>query len=462
MQPTQISGIVQSISKRYIEIETEFGNTIKVARYMGSMPSINQAVIIDYTGSVVQIYPAPVISDLTALKRYLNFYAIEGESDAPATEIQEGDTGGVDRPDKAGQTSPFYFADMQLGGNAVSAGNGNVAFAGPTAAGIATSCESKMIVRDNGTAEIVTPHLMALYGRTIVVSDFNAGIHIEIDITSERSSGGAEHIQAIKTKVIEAMQGTSDSDKGPMTYELAFEDAIGEDGDPFVEMFGLHLGELLLTFKWERLLFRGNEQAFHEIFNSLGHFDSAYVYCGDCYGRDVVSSMELFLLPGNGDFDRAKVNVPACETANSDVLQINGFFNGEPYTIYAMNMVLRNGEMIEYTENKRSYSISHGIMAKKSWVSAEQSGLYAENFHANIDTIAFPDLNISPSAPGFCGGSVGIPSITWGGDMSLSVLGDFTVSASGSATMYGGTQAVLGGGTKGIRVDNNGSSAITL
>ncbi len=429
---------------------------------MGSMPSEKQAVILDFTGAVVQVFPAPVITNFSALKRYLNFYAIEGETTAPPTEMQEGDTSGTGASDSAGQTSPFYFADMQLGGNAVSAGNGNVAFAGPTAAGIATSCESKMIVRDNGTAEIVTPHLMALYGRTVVVSDFNAGIHIEIDISSEKASGGAGHINGIKTEVITGMQGGAGGEGGPLTFELALAAALGEEGDPFTEMFGLHLGELLLTFKWERLLFRGEEKVFHEIFNSLGHFDSAYIYCGDCYGRDAVSSMELFLLPGNGNFDRATVNVPACETANPDVLQINGFFNGEEYTIYAMHMVLKDGEVIDYAERKRTYSISHGIMAKKSWVSAEQSGVYADNFHANIDTIAFPDLNISPNSPGFCGGTIGLPSITWGGDMTLSVLGDYTVSAAGSATMYGGTQAVIGGGTRGIKVDNTGSSAVTL
>jgi len=458
MPSSRISGRVTGITESSITVLTEYSNEIDVPRYMGISPQMGQAVVLDLSMSYPQIYPAQAIAKLSSLKRYLNFYAISGENTVPEpTAKGKADANGVGQEDKYGQTSQFFFADTQLGLDSVKTGNGNIAFAGPTAAGIATSCESKVIARDNGTVEIVTPHLMALYGSTIVIDNFSAGIHIEIDITTARSAGGAGDIEAAKKSVVSMMSG--DEEGGSRTYEMAFADL---EADPFIKMFGLHLGELLLTFQWSRLLFRGQESVFHEVFDKYGTFDSVYAYCGGCAGENRIKSMEFFLMPGAGNLERAHVPIPPCSNASSDILQINGFFNGEEYSIFAMNIVMSDGGVVEYSANKKTYSLEHGIIAKKSFVSSDYAGVYSNAVHVNVDSIAIPEINISSSTPGYCGGSVGIPSLTWGGDMTISVMGSFTVSATEDATVFGGSSAIIGGGTRGIRVDSTGSSAITL
>ena len=460
---SNIGAIVTKITKDATTIVTEHGHEVELPRYFGESPAVGTAVVLDMSGGGHgQIYTTPPISKVGTTKRYMNFYAVEEDGNTPDQQPKQKDMKTAEnQTTNIAPYSPFGFADTPSGARTMAAGNGNMVFAGPTSAGIVTSCESKMIVRDDGTAELVTPHYMALLGRTIVVSTFHDNITIEIDINTTEASGGTAGIDDIKNKIADLVVG---EDGPPITYEEAFEQSVtGDSNEAFFRMFGLHLGELLLTFKWERLKYRGSEKTFHEVFGGLGSFDTIYIYCQNCYGKDTIASVEFFLKPGFNNNSPVAVNVPSCETdVHSTIMPINAYFNGEEYEAYVVNMTLKSGSTIEYALAKRVYALSHGIIAKGSWTSAERHALFADNFHANVDTIAFPSISVIPNAPGYCGASVGMPTITWGGDFTLNVLGDASIAASGTASLYGAAQAIIGGGTKGILVDSTGSSAITL
>ncbi len=457
------SGIVKSVDSKETIVETVGGEIIKIPRFFGEAPAKGTVVTIDDTSSGPKLFLSPPATKITDVKRYMNFYAVEADGNLPSEPIKQAKLETTpDVQQEIGQFGAFNFADTPAGARTLNAGNGNMVFASPTAAGIVTSCESKMIVRDNGTAELVTPHFMGLMGRTVIVSSFQEDLSIEIDITTELSSGGADDLQLIKKKIADLVVG--ENGVGPVTYEDAFAvEAISGPNGPFIETFGLHLAELLMTFKWSRLKYTGSEKNFHEVFGELGMFDSLYIYCLECINADNVASLEIFLSPGLTFPEPVDVNVPSCEVnVTGTITGLNATFNGDQYTAYAASMTLRNGTTIEYALAKRVYALSHGVMAKAAWSSSDNHAVYAETFHANIDRIAFPDLTISPNTPGFCGTPVSVPTITWGGDFNLNILGNASIVADGNATFYGGSKVIIGGGTKGIQVDNTGSSAITL
>jgi len=459
------SGRVKSVTEGETVIELDNGHELTLPRYLGESPRRGAAVVVDFSSGDAQIFPAPPLMKVSKQKRYMNFNAVEKDGTKPTVEPEQ-------KPMKRGegkkdvqeiaQYSLFGFADTPYGARTLTAGNGNLCFASPTAVGMATSCSAKFIIRDDGTSEFVTPHYMALEGRTIVISSFHDNLKIEIDISSSKLGKSPIDFTDLKEKLANFMVGKDIVE--PMTYEEAFLAVSGSAPEAaFLQMFGLHLAELLVTFKWERLLFRGNEQTFHEVFGSVSSLDAMYQFCQDCYNTDSVAELEVFLIDGLPDDPTEEVNVPSCEDKTYGTIGSMGAVVGQDFfEIFALNMTLKDGTVIEYNRAKRVYSLSHGIMASHQWTSSNKGAIYCDNYTVNIDSLAFPDLTVSPSAEGFCGGTIAIPTITWGGDFNLNVLGDASITAAGDTLLYGGGRAIIGGGSKGILIDSSGSAAITL
>jgi hypothetical protein len=232
-----------------------------------------------------------------------------------------------------------------------------------------------------------------------------------------------------------------------------------------LENFGLHLTDILLSFKIDRIKFVGDSRVFKETFGNRGDFDDVFHYLiGTTATSDTVSSMEIFLTEGSDTNDGVvTVSTPSCEyNVQSEIRPLSITWNGDKYTIYSMTLVLKNGDVIEYGSSKRTYYLHHGTMADGVWVSANKSGTFANRLHVDIDQLTFPDLTISASSKTYCNGNLGLPTITWNGSMQLNVLGEFTVNATRDISIHSGTTAVLGRGTRGISVSSSGSTTITL
>jgi hypothetical protein len=443
-------------------IKTETSSLITVPRFFGEAPPIGSVVIMDSTGGDIQIYSAPVVSKIRKIKRYMNFYASEKDSNLPDSqpaqaEIQKQGAKSSD----IGPMSPFGFADTPYGARPLAAGNGNMLFAGPKSVGMITACDSKFIIRSTGTAELSSPHMMSFTGRTVSVNAFHDNLSIEIDINPSLSSGGLLTLPALKDRIAASVTGET---LPMMTFEEAFE--LHVSGDPyeaFYRLFGLYLAELLLTFKWERIAYRGNETTFQEVFSQFTVFQTIYIYCPSSYNNDEIASFEMLMAESYDQADMESLVTPSCEgDVIGYVAPVNAYVNGDEYRATQLTIRLRNGTTIEYAKKKRLYSLSHGIMAVNGWVSNKKSASYSLSHEINIDSISFPDITIMPNSTGFCGGGFGVPTITWGGDFLMNTLGSMTTTASDTIMMHGATAITIGGGSKGILVDSSGSSAVTL
>lgn len=456
-----LSGIVKRVDKEYILIELEDGTTTSIPRFFGEVPAVDSTVVVDYSSGDAKIYTAPPVSAIVPIKRYMNFYAVEADGNTPSdvSQLDYAPDGSI--TETIAPFSPFSFADTPAGSRTLAASNGNMVFSSSTAVGLVTACDSKLIVRDDGTLEMVTPHFMALMGRTVVVNAFHDDLSIEIDLTSTVNNAGSADVSGIKQAISDKILGISGD---PMTYEEAFYDSIGGSlHEPFYQMFGMHLAELLLSFKWERFKYTGNETTFAEVFGTLGAFESIYSYCAGCYNNDRISSLEVFLIPDYSFAERGTVQNPSCVSiAESSIDSINTFFNEVPYSVPFMTMRLHDGTLIEYAVKKRQYSLDYGVMSKKHWNSSEQAATYANNLTVNVDSLSLPDITISPETRDYCGRATPTPTITWGGDFLFNIIGSATIISEDEMFLFGGTSATLAGGTKGILVDSNGSSAITL
>jgi len=227
----------------------------------------------------------------------------------------------------------------------------------------------------------------------------------------------------------------------------------------------LHLSDVLLRFKIERIRFTGNPKVFREIFGRRGDLDNVFHYLvGNDSISDTVSSLEIFMTSGpTTSAPPVRVSVPSCEyNVQSEIKPLSIMWNGDEYNIYSMNMVLKNGDTIEYGSNKRAYFLHYGTMADGVWESANKAGTFVSRLHMDIDQITFPDITISASAKTYCEGTIGLPTITWNGSMQLNILGELLVSATSDIGIYSGTTAVVGGGTRGISIDSSGTTTITL
>ena len=473
-----VDGIISSISDANVIVTTDLGDTITIPRFFGETPKNGTAVQVDFSTGSPKIYSTPVIALIENVNQYLNFYAIEAENGVPSTS----DAVGTSAMPSAKKTSdygpfiPYSFVDTPVGAQTLVAGNGNIVFGGPTACGMATGCDNKVVVRHTGEMEMVSGHFIALQGRTVIVSNFQANLGIEIDIINVDSGSGAGKFDGIKTAIAKSILGTEgETDpatgettvtaKDPMTYEEAFDEAVGDDHDngAFLRMFGLHIAEILVTVQWERVRFRGDEKTFQEVFSGIASFQNYIGYCTGCYNSGKIKEMEFFVSAGDSNSEGASVVVPQCEEQVADTIyELNAEINGEQYTVDAMNIVLGGGTRIEYVAQKRVYSFSHGVIAKKSFTSADQQGVFSNKLHVDVDKISFSNLSFDEGVPDFCGNSTGLPTIYWNGNFALSISGTASITSVQKLVLASSVETLIAGGTRGIKIDSSGSTAVTF
>ncbi len=471
--------IVTAVTTVDIIVETEIGDPMTLPRYSGETPAVGSAIRIDMTTGVPKIYSTPPVSTMEKVDRFLNFNADSKEAAAVEVPDKTGTSALEGVTPSFGPFTPYSFLDTPVGAKTVAAGNGNLLFAGPTAVGMAVSPSAKMILKDNGAMEIVTSHFVSVQGRTVLVSSFRENLSIEIDILNVDVESKVD-FSSIKKVIAEDIMGEdAGKDKDgkptaavpPLTYETSFKKRLKDTKSfkhpAFIKMFGVHIAELLCSVQWERVRFRGSEKTFRETFAGIAMFDSYIGYCKECYNTEIVKELEFFVVP-TGDIKTpakapASVFVPACEEQVADkIYELAATINDEMYTITAMNIVTSDGTKIEYVARKRVYSFSHGILAKKSFTSADQQGVFSNNIHIDVNQMSFSNLNFSTNTTDFCDNDTALPTINWDGDFVLSVTGSLSMASTEEMTLASAIETVLAGGTRGIKINSAGSSAITF
>ena len=468
-----IDGVVEKITGEDMVISTELGDKITLPRYAGETPPVGSAVQIDFSTGSPKLYSTPPIALIEKVDRFMNFYALPEENPSPEVDTVAGTASSGGEKSIYGPFTPFSFMDSPVGARTLSASNGNVCFAGQTAVGFALSCDTKLIAKSTGQMELVTSHFTSLQGRTVIVSSFRDNISIEIDILNSDSQTTA-NFTGIKEAIIKDMIGTEEKvDEetkevtpaiDPLTYENAFELRYPDSEHPaFTKMFGLHLAEILTLVQWERVRFRGDEKTFHETFDGIADFQNYIGYCSDCYENGEIMEMEFFLVLGDSNDEGASIRVPQCEEQVIDAIYpVTAKINEEQYTVTAMNINMRSGTRIEYVARRRIYSLSHGVVAKKSFVASDQQGVFSNKLHVDVDKISFSNLSFDNGVPDFCGNDTNLPAIYWNGDFLLSVSGTLSLASVGNLTIASSVQSIIAGGTRGIKIDSSGSTAITF
>ena len=469
---TIMDGIIQSVSPSAIVVVTELGEVLTLPRSVGETPPSGTAVRIDFSTGSPKMYSTPPITEIGKVDRYMNFYALP-ENPAPEVEVKITPVSMGSKTSTYGPFTPFGFVDTPIGARTIMANNGNVCFSGPTAVGMAVSCNTKIIAKQSGQIEFVTPHFTALQGRTVVVSNFKSNISIEIDIVNAESKSKVS-FEEIKKSIIEDMLGAEagkDENTGaptpainPKTYEKSFEERVKDfQHEAFASMFGLHLAEILTKVQWERVRFRGDEKTFNEVFSGIADFNSYQGYCNECYENGDIVEIEFFLVPGDVQNDGASIRTPQCEEqVATEIYDVVATINEEQYAVTAMNINMRSGTRIEYVAKKRVYSFSHGVIAKKSFVSADQQLVMSNSLHVDVDKISFSQLSFDNGVPDFCDNNTNLPSIYWNGDFLLSVSGSLAMASVGNLSLASSVQSIIAGGTRGIKIDSSGSTAITF
>jgi hypothetical protein len=454
---TILSGIVKSVTKDSTTIETETGTVITLPRDYGEPGAVGSAVILDFSTGTLSVYAAETIAPAGETKHFMNFYADDYRgAQANVEQKTQGVSGKTMSTQKLTTFVPFGFADVPAGARTVKSSNGSIVFAAPSSVGMATTCDSKVIMRSHGPSEVVSPHMVNVMGKRVYVSDFGANLHIEIDLVN--TVAGVAGYDGIKDSIVEAMR------EGAVTYEDAF--ASAAEGDPFLKTFGLNIAELLKTYEWSRIYFRGDDKALHEVFGEYLSIDTIYGYCGGCYGagKTGIVGFELNVVPGETEGKKGcTIPIPSCESnIVSTIYPMTISIGTRQYTVATMELIMGDGSIVDYSYKRRSYAVSHGTMACKTWLSGNKTATFSNSHQVDINTIGFSDITVSGGGEGFCGEAFGLPSISWGGDFNLSVAGGIYINGSGSAYIHAGERIIIGGGAKGILVNNSGSSAITL
>ncbi len=469
-----IAGIVTIIDANTVTIATEEVGSVVLPRLGGDVPGRGTAVEINFDGGTPKLFIAPPVTEAQESSRFLNFYAVEDDGKAPEVDTKAPVVKARKTTNSYGPAIPYSFIDTPIGAKTIIAANGNLMFAGPTAVGMATSCSGKMIIREDGEMEQVTPHYVALLGKTVYVSDFLADISIEIDIMNTEVDDGVDFSE-IKSAIAKAILGEGDTpppdpdapppkSPEPVTYETAFDAEADKFQHPaFIKMFGLHIAEILCSFKWTRVKFRGKEKTFHEAFDGVAEFQNYIGYCKECFETDKIAELEFFLVDKTVGNRTANVTIPNCEEQTvGGLYEPFAIVNGEEQAITAMIITLTDGTLIEYFSKKRTYAFSHGTIAESCFVSASKHGSFFDKAHMDIDKLTISNLTFDTTATNYCDSVMGLPTVHWNGDFRLDVSGSLTLASGGPMELSSSISAILGGGTKGIKIDSSGSSAITI
>jgi len=445
-----VEGIVEAVTGNSITIETEQGIALTLPRFYGEVPNPGTAVVISYSEGGPQISIKAPVTKIASIDKFLNFNMF-------SFSVKTGNVGAEglsEASDTPSNNVPFSFIDTPIGSKTIIASNGNVSFAGPTAAGIAVSCENKLILRDTSEMELVSPHFVSMQGKTIIVNSFKYDLMVEIDISRNAVESEIDFI-SIKEEI--AKKILFGLDEKFYTYEEALEDSYDLFEYPgFLNLFGLHLAEILCVFSWERLKFSGNDMVLSGVLDGIAEIKGFQDIARCDFGDGKIRSGEFWFTPkpeGDTGLNFAAVVIPTSSVdLKGKVQECILKRKGEVKSVYAYNLTLSNGTIIEYKARAREYSFDTASVSDRISVSSRETGSYHRRAHSEIEQMNFGKLVIGDyifDAVDTLHSSVEFQS-------------DFELSSTGKLSFSSAVELFLLGQGRGLRIDGEGSTAITI
>jgi len=451
-------GYITAVSNESREITVTTGegitNIVKMDNIQDKF-SLHEGVELISENGVLKIRKAkPVYREINDSK-FVNFYF-----DTPSTDMSSG---------TVGEIMGSSYADLPPITNSIKGETGEIVYISDREVGLVVSPTSKFILRDDGVSEQFSIHFASLQGRHVFVSSLPDDITIRLEIANFSVDSPVD-LDEIKQSIYDLMMPesnmrTQNNNYVPnKTYTQAFLETIANSSyQPFLKFFGLQLSEILLTLQIKKIEFSGSMSAFSDIFSSVGDVTELFSYTQSAYRDKSIESISFDLSTSGDSEPLSFVRVPDCQSETiGQIKKPEIKIGGQVYKISFLSIRTQNGNVTEYSANKRVYASTLGTLCSRQWTSSNKSALYSEVSELSFNNVIIPNINISKTATGFCGDRVPISNIIWDGSLSISVTEDFSIFAGSKIELNAADSTLIAGGGRGIKVDRLGSSAVTL
>ncbi len=381
--------------------------------------------------------------------RYLNF-PLEPETDEEALNRPTKDL--LESRQRFITHSPYSFRDVPAGSKTLEAKNGAVVIAGESMSGIVMTASNKILLRDDNSMEIVSPHSVTMLGHTVTVSSFSEGFTLEIDLVDTGKIGKssiAPFIEAVHALVKEGM-----------IYSEAYRQVIGDAGGPLVNiinLFGLHIADIVMASKWTRIKIIGNVEHVESSYFSggpiniseLGYYTSSLAKC---------SYLESFLTKPKSRSSFDILSPPKCWDMKSSIIGIRIKTEDGEREVSSAIMHLSSGRVINYSQEEMSYFERSAVVGKEIFTSGHTHKSSALVFHRDHETELMAEIRIGSSGSSLCGQPINFARLVFTEDANILIEGDLSLSAQGKILMQSPSTARIMAGGKGLLVDDSGVS----
>jgi len=454
--------IITDVTSSHIAFDFASGSSAIVPRFYGEPPKPGDVMLVDVSNGTPIFHPMPPLATIESARFFMNFGKISSASYAQENSQIDG------KPSESmALMTPLGFADLPVGSETIMAPNGNVVYASDGSVGMAVSNLGRLSFFDGGKCELIAKNFVSLTGNKAIASNFEHGYHFEIELmpTHSKSVGKLEELkQAVAELMIEGASSKDGKNKTPLQYDEALREvAKGSDAAALIEVFGLGVADVLLSFKISKIRFIGNMKVFQEVMSAGGGdvLISIVGYVSEGV-IDNIREIEIYLTPGSFSYMEGSAPVPPCSGANPNLYSPNGTWAGEEYTISYGKIIESNGRIVTFTKDSIEYAMQHGVVAKKNWVAAEQNQLSATESVLDVASLGIHSLNFSGGASDICGVPVALPgSVTWDGQFKFFATGDITMITSGTMAIAGQDSYVYGG-SKGLHVSSSGTETVSV
>lgn len=413
----------------------------------GGKPRKGQVLIIDDESMSQEYTIASVLSVDSPEFRYLNFRKIPDNADPSVLEKDGGENDTI----PLAKRSKNAFNDIPDGTRTMEATNGAVVMAGSEICGMAMSSSNKIILRNNNAMEMITPHSIQLLGQCVKVSSFKEGFTLEIDLISDNKESPI-------TPIIDEIHASIlDGD----SYDVAFQKALGNSGSfekRFIQLFGIHIAEIVTVHKWMRIKIVGNvENVLNDYFpGTSGVFDfSELSYYGDLAK---IRSIEAHLVDV---YPRDVISVHgalSCGDTRDTIIGINCVTNGEQRAVSTVVIHMTNGELITYGNSVTSYAVKSFDMSGERFTSAIIHKSSASQFHRDHTEELISHITLGVTGTSLCNQSVSYSGITFATDAIINIGGDLSVFTGGDVELSSPSIIKLSAAGRGIVIDSSGVS----
>jgi len=419
-----------------------------------SRPAVGDTII---TGGPLGYTMVDAISATEPKFRYMNFS--KPEESAPESTQNSSSTVGEGNI-KFATHATNSFRDIPAGTKMLEAKNGALVMAGEVMSGIAMTSSNKILLRDDNSMELVTPHYTALLGQTAVMSSFSEGFGIEIDMSPQSAATqNASPIQPLINQIHTRV-------KAGESYGTASKDVIGSSTGKtraMVDLFGLHIADILCKAVWSRVKLTGRVgHAVTKYFSFQGlDFNQVGYYNDSSHTHAAAVSVEFFLAGSSARSFSSIKGTPPCYGMQDTMVGLEAETPAGIRVVTSLISYLETGDVITFATKLTSYVETQAIATRDLFISAVTHKSSATTFHRDHTAELFTDLVIGASGTGLCGQSVSFASLSFAGDTTIVVEGELNLLTHGDMTMQSPTKAKIIAAGRGLLIDSSGVSTVS-